>query len=197
MGPTLYSHRIHILNSLHQKITIKNYQEHSKFILLKMKLLLPLKHQNHMSNSLPTLTLTTDLELLPLLSFSWVFNLEDLKPKLNIFWYTFSLEKGKPYHNYNLNLFRHKVKIFWLMTKQDKQPTSQVNASQNFKNWNTYNYTWLHLNYSIEILKKATETKTLQYTSFHSWRSPWKPRDRRFRHVNIPFHDWPYFQQKL
>ena len=45
----ILSHRTPILKSLKQNKHINHYPEHSEFILLKMKLLSALKHQNHMS----------------------------------------------------------------------------------------------------------------------------------------------------
>ena len=49
-----YSHWTRILSWPHQKKTINNSQEHSEFIFAKDDNNLPLKNQNHMSNSLPT-----------------------------------------------------------------------------------------------------------------------------------------------
>ena len=49
---SLSTHWTPILNSLHQKTPIKHYQDHYKFILLKIKLFLPLKNQYNILSSL-------------------------------------------------------------------------------------------------------------------------------------------------
>ena len=71
-----------------------------------MTLSLPIKHQNHISNSLPTLMLTTYLTLLILLYLSLVLNVDYLDPNLKILWSPFALVKGEISHNSTLELFR-------------------------------------------------------------------------------------------
>ena len=71
---TLSYHQKSILNFLQKNKNMKHYQEHSEFILSKMKLFPPLKHQNHMSNSLHTLITTMVLTFLLLLSLPWFLN---------------------------------------------------------------------------------------------------------------------------
>ena len=92
--------------------TIKHSQDHSVFIYPKMKLLIPQKHQNHMSKSLSTWILTTDLTFLLPLYLQWVLNLEYLKPNINNLWSILSLAKGKPFYKYTLEKFRPEMKIF-------------------------------------------------------------------------------------
>ena len=43
----------------------------------------------------------------------------------------------------------------------------------------------------------ATRIPTHHYILLHNWRFIWNPRDSICRHLNSPFQDWPYCQQKL
>ena len=81
-----YFHQTPIQSKTHQRKNIKNSQEHFKFALPKMQIFLPLQHQNHMLNSLPTWILTTILTFLFLLSFSRSLKCDYLEPKLNNLW---------------------------------------------------------------------------------------------------------------
>ena len=107
----LYSHQIPIQNLLQKKTTMNHYQEQSYFILLKMKLFLLLKHQNHMSNSLHTLITTMVLNFLFLLYLPLVLNQEDLDPTLKTFWSPFALLKWKLSHNYTSEIFKSEMKF--------------------------------------------------------------------------------------
>ena len=108
---TLSSHWTPTLNFLKKNKTMKHYPEHFEFILSKMKLFPPLKHQNNMSNSLHTLITTMYLTLLLLLSLTLVLNQEDLDPKIKTLQCTFALVKEKLFHNSTSDIFRSKVKF--------------------------------------------------------------------------------------
>ena len=117
---SLTFYRKPILNLLKKNQIMKHSLDHSDFILLKMKIFLHPKHQNHMSSSLHALKFRMDLTLLFLLSFSWVLNLKELDPNIKIYWYPLALLKGKLSQNSTSELFRPKLKCFYCKMKQEK-----------------------------------------------------------------------------
>ena len=92
---TFSSQQAHTLNMPQQKTTMNHSQEHSEFILFKMKLFPCQKHQNHMSKSLHTGIKTTDLTLLFMLSFLSVLIQEYLEPNIKTLLSPFALVKQK------------------------------------------------------------------------------------------------------
>ena len=116
-------HRTPIVSQPQQKKTIKKAQDHSDFILPNMILFLPLKHQNHMSNSLNAWILKMYLTLLLLLSLLWVINLDYLDPNIMKIVISFCIVEWLPSRNSTLDLFRLEVdfSVEWLI-RGNKQP---------------------------------------------------------------------------